>query len=75
VLFGAGALKTVRLARARDRGTPLRPLLYGAAAAFASTLGTARRIGIARRRPLWPWAAWRAALAAAVLAVRHNRRR
>jgi undecaprenyl-diphosphatase len=74
VLFGAGALKTVRLARARDRGAPLGPLLYAAATAFASTLATARRIGIERRRPLWPWAAWRAVLGAVVLAVRHNRR-
>jgi undecaprenyl-diphosphatase len=53
----------------------VRPLLCGAAAAFASTLATARAIGIERRGPLWPWAAWRAALAVAILAVRHNRRR
>jgi len=44
-------------------------------AAFASTLATARAIGLERRRPLWPWAAWRAALAAAVLVVRQNRAR
>jgi hypothetical protein len=43
-------------------------------AAFASTLVAARRIGIERRGPLWPWAAWRAALALAILVVRHNRR-
>ena len=44
-------------------------------AAFASTLATARAIGLERRRPLWPWGAWRAALAAAVLVVRQNRAR
>jgi undecaprenyl-diphosphatase len=46
-----------------------------AAAAFVSTLATARLIGLERRRPLWPWAAWRVALAAAVLVVRQNRAR
>jgi undecaprenyl-diphosphatase len=49
------------------------PLCAGAAAAFASTLVTARAIGVERRAPLWPWAAWRMALAAAILAVRENR--
>jgi hypothetical protein len=44
------------------------------AAAFASTLVAADRVGIERHAPLWPWAAWRAALAAAILIVRHNRR-
>jgi undecaprenyl-diphosphatase len=56
--------------RKRPRGEPL-----AAAAAFASTLATARAIGLERRAPLWPWAAWRIALAAAVLVVRQNRRR
>ena len=46
-----------------------------AAAAFASTLATARVVGLERRRPLWPWAAWRAVLAAVVLVVRQNRAR
>jgi undecaprenyl-diphosphatase len=53
----------------------IRPLALGAAAAFLSTLATARAIGIERRGPLWRWAAWRAALAGAILAVRHNRSR
>jgi undecaprenyl-diphosphatase len=56
-------------------GGRVRPLALGAAAAFVSTLATARAIGIERRGPLWPWAAWRAALAGAILAVRHNRSR
>ena len=74
VLAGASALKTVRLARAHDRRASLRPLGAALVAAFASTLVAARRIGIERRGPLWPWAAWRAALAVVILAVRHNRR-
>jgi undecaprenyl-diphosphatase len=53
----------------------VRPLAVGAGAAFASTLATGRAIGIERRAPLWPWAAWRAGLAGAILAVRHNRAR
>lgn len=72
VLVGANALKGWRVA---SGGSPARPLALGAAAAFLSTLATARLIGIERRRPLWPWAVWRAALAGAILAVRHNRSR
>jgi undecaprenyl-diphosphatase len=72
VLAGASALKAWRVA---GRGAPARPLAIGAAAAFLSTLATARAIGVERRGPLWPWAAWRAALAGAILAVRHNRSR
>jgi hypothetical protein len=53
----------------------VRPLALGAAAAFGSTLATAHPIGTERRAPLWPWAVWRAALAGAILAVRHNRSR
>src|SRR5829696_3018351 len=63
VLIGAAV-------RTRPRGE-----LLAAAAAFASTVATAKTIGLERRRPLWPWAAWRIALAAAVLAVRQNRAR
>jgi undecaprenyl-diphosphatase len=77
VLLGAAGLKTRRLATRRNAtGTvPVAPLAVGAGAAFVSTLATARTIGIERRAPLRRWAAWRAALAAAILAVRHNRRR
>jgi undecaprenyl-diphosphatase len=75
VLFGAGGLKVVRLAQAHDRRESVRPLVVAAAAALASTLVAAGRIGIERRRPLWPWAAWRAGLAGAILVVRHNRGR
>jgi undecaprenyl-diphosphatase len=71
VLLGASGLKAWRLRT--SRGTV--PLYVGAAAAFASTLATAGAIGVERRAPLWPWAAWRAGLAAAILAVRQNRGR
>ena len=78
---------SLRAAAAASSGSPnaaaspavpaarVRPLALGAAAAFLSTLATARAIGIERRGPLWRWAAWRAALAVAILAVRHNRSR
>ena len=80
VLLGASGLKAWRVlgpssgpSAGRARGTV--PLCVAAAAAFASTLATAGAIGIERRAPLWPWAAWRAALAAAILTVRENRGR
>jgi undecaprenyl-diphosphatase len=72
VLLGASALKGFR---AVDRGAGGTVPLVAAAAAFASTLATARAIGIERRAPLWAWAAWRAGLAGAILAVRENRSR
>ena len=72
VLIGASGLKAWRL---RGGAHDLRPLGAAAGAAFASTLAAAGTIGLERRRPLWPWAAWRAGLAAVVLAVRQNRAR
>jgi undecaprenyl-diphosphatase len=72
VLAGASLLKGARVAA---QGSGSRPLIAGAAAAFASTLAARRLLGLERRAPLWPWAAERAALAAAVLAVRYGRRR
>jgi len=78
VLVGANALKGVRVAQAgalTGSAQRLRPLALGAGAAFASTLATVRAIGVERRAPLWPWAAWRAGVAAAILAVRQNRGR
>jgi undecaprenyl-diphosphatase len=74
VVAGATALKGWRVA-ARDRDAHPRALALGAAAAFSSTLATARLIGVERRGPLWRWAAWRVALAGAILVVRHNRSR
>ena len=79
VLLGASGLKAWRvLGRQRPAGRRAGgtvPLCVAAGAGFASTLATARAIGIERRAPLWPWAAWRAALAAAILIVRENRGR
>ena len=44
-------------------------MLAGVAASFASTLASQRLIGLVERdRALWPYAAYRAALAGAVLA-------
>jgi len=71
VLLGASGLKALRLRGSAGSD----PVYVGAAAALLSTLGTAGTIGIERRAPLWPWAAWRAVLAAAILAVRQNRAR
>jgi undecaprenyl-diphosphatase len=69
VIVGATMLKAVRL---RRRGIPSGfrgPLAAGTAASFASTLASQRLIRLVERdRALWPYAAYRAGLAAAVLA-------
>ncbi len=72
---GVGARSDPGVGVGESRAARVRPLAAGAGAAFVSTLATARAVGIERRAPLWPWAAWRAALAVAILAVRHNRSR
>jgi len=69
IIVGASTLKGARLAR---RGTPpelRRSLAIGVAASFASTLASQGLIGLVERdRALWPYAAYRVGLAAAVLA-------
>lgn len=69
IIVGATILKGERL---RRRGTPpalRRSLAIGVAASFASTLASQRLIGLVERdRALWPYAAYRAALAVTVLA-------
>jgi undecaprenyl-diphosphatase len=69
IIVGATALKAARL---RRRGVPRslrRSLAIGVAASFASTLASQRMIRMVERdRALWPYAAYRIALAAAVLA-------
>jgi undecaprenyl-diphosphatase len=69
IIVGATALKGARL---RRRGTPpglRRSMALGVAASFASTLASQRLINLVERdRALWPYAAYRAGLAAAVLA-------
>ena len=63
VIAGAVALKGVRVVQEKP---PLAPLAAGAAAAFASTLAAAPLARAAGGR-LWPWAAYRCALAVALL--------
>ncbi len=69
IIIGASGLKGARLAR---RGVPprlRRSLALGVVASFASTLASQRLIGLVERdRALWPYAAYRAGLAAVVLA-------
>ncbi len=68
IIVGATGLKGVRLAR---RGAPpqlRRSMAFGVTASFASTLASQRLIKLVERdRALWPYAAYRAGLAAAVL--------
>lgn len=68
IIVGASGLKGARLAR---RGVPARlrrSLAIGVAASFASTLASQRLIGLVERdRALWPYAAYRAGLAAMVV--------
>jgi undecaprenyl-diphosphatase len=69
VIVGATALKGVRLARRGTSPGMRRSLALGVGASFASTLASQRLISLVERdRALWPYAAYRTALAAAVLA-------
>ena len=67
VIVGATALKAQRLRRRGVRPGLSRALAAGVAASFASTLASQRLIDqVERDRALWPYAAYRLALAAAV---------
>ena len=67
VIVGAVALKGARLRRRGVSPGTGRTLATGAAAAFVSTLASQRLIGLVERdRALWPYAAYRVGLAAAV---------
>ena len=69
IIVGATGLKGARLARRGIAPELRRSLAIGVAASFASTLASQRLIGLVERdRALWPYAAYRALLAAAVLA-------
>ena len=69
IIVGATALKGTRLARRGVTPELRRSLGIGIAASFASTLASQRLIGLVERdRALWPYAAYRVGLAAAVLA-------
>ncbi|HEY6889114.1 MAG TPA: undecaprenyl-diphosphate phosphatase, partial [Solirubrobacter sp.] len=69
VLAGATALKAWRGRKDAD----LRLVATGAVAAFAGTAAALKLAGLERRRPLWPYAAERVALAGGILAVRYRR--
>jgi undecaprenyl-diphosphatase len=73
VIAGAALLKALRL-RGRLEPGLRRPLLIGTGVAFASTLGSQRLLRLVERdRALWPYAAYRLGLAAAVIARRGRR--
>ena len=67
VILGAVGLKGARLAKRGVTPGTGRALAIGGAAAFASTLASQRLIRLVERdRALWPYAAYRVALAALV---------
>ena len=69
VIVGAAVLKGVRLRRRGVEAPLRRGMAVGVAASFASTLASQRLITLVERdRALWPYAAYRVALAAVVLA-------
>jgi undecaprenyl-diphosphatase len=69
IIVGASVLKGTRLAQRGASPSLRRTLAIGVAASFASTLASQRLIHqVERDRALWPYAAYRGALAAAVLA-------
>jgi undecaprenyl-diphosphatase len=68
IIVGATGLKGVRLARRGASPSLRRSLAIGVASSFASTLASQRLIKLVERdRALWPYAAYRAGLAAVVL--------
>ncbi|HVY79255.1 MAG TPA: undecaprenyl-diphosphate phosphatase [Solirubrobacterales bacterium] len=69
IIVGASALKAGRLAARGTSPAMRRSMALGVAASFASTLASQRLIKLVERdRALWPYAAYRAGLAATVLA-------
>ena len=69
IIVGATGLKGTRLAKRGTTPELRRTLAIGIGASFVSTLASQRLIGLVERdRALWPYAAYRAALAGAVLA-------
>src|SRR6185436_16931698 len=74
VIVGATLLKGARLARRGVDPELRRSVAIGVAASFASTLASQRLIKLVERdRALWPYAAYRAGLAAVVMAKLHRR--
>jgi len=75
IIVGATALKSVRLGRRGVSPSVRRSMTLGVIASFVSTLGSQRLIELVERdRALWPYAAYRAALAAIVLRRLRQRR-
>jgi undecaprenyl-diphosphatase len=75
IIVGATGLKGARLARRGTTPELRRTLAVGIGASFLSTLASQRLIGLVERdRALWPYAAYRAALAGVVLAKLHRAR-
>ena len=69
IIVGATILKGERLRRRGSSPALRRSMAIGVAASFASTLASQRLIRLVERdKSLWPYAAYRAGLAAAVLA-------
>jgi undecaprenyl-diphosphatase len=69
IIVGATGLKGVRLAKRGTTPSLRRTLAVGIGASFVSTLASQRLIGLVERdRALWPYSAYRAALAGVVLA-------
>ncbi|HEX6229652.1 MAG TPA: undecaprenyl-diphosphate phosphatase [Solirubrobacterales bacterium] len=69
IIVGAAALKGARLRRRGASRQLRRSIALGVAASFASTLASQQLIRLIERdRALWPYAAYRVGLAAAILA-------
>ena len=74
IIVGATGLKGTRLAKRGTTPELRRTLALGIGASFVSTLASQRLIGLVERdRALWPYAAYRAALAGVVLAKLRRR--
>jgi undecaprenyl-diphosphatase len=74
IIVGASLLKGIRLRRRGASRQLRRSLAIGVGASFASTLASQRLIHLVERdRALWPYAVYRAGLAAAVLAKLRRR--
>ena len=73
IILGATGLKGGRLLHRGTTAEMRRSLAIGLGASFASTLASQGLIGLVERdRALWPYAAYRVALATAVLAKLHR---
>jgi undecaprenyl-diphosphatase len=75
IIVGATGLKGARLAKRGTTPQLRRTLAVGIGASFVSTLASQRLIGLVERdRALWPYAAYRAGVAGAVLWKLHRQR-